>query len=141
MFAPFAHSSIRARPTRYFQPEPCNVPCTLHEKLLNLYANLASNLIGGYKIMTLYRICTEDKPNLADLVSARFEAFTIFHGVGYWRGVAEKSATIEIALPAGNAKKVKELAETICVANSQEAVLVQSIQIESALIEANNRSE
>jgi hypothetical protein len=138
MFSPFAHTSIIARTTRYFQPEPCNVPCTLHEKLLNLYANLTSNLIGGYEIMTLYRICTEDKPNLADLVSARFEAFTIFHGVGYWRGVAEKSATIEIVLESEKRSQVLELAETIRRENHQEAVLVQAIELNSVLVEANN---
>jgi len=88
--------------------------------------------------MTLYRICTEDKPNLADLVSARFEAFTIFHGVGYWRGVAEKSATIEIVLESEKRSQVLELAETIRRENHQEAVLVQAIELNSVLVEANN---
>src|ERR1041384_8601358 len=138
MFSPFAHTSIIAHSTLCRRREPCTVPCTLHEKLLNLYANLTSNLIGGYEIMTLYRICTEDKPNLADLVSARFEAFTIFHGVGYWRGVAEKSATIEIVLESEKRSQVLELAETIRRENHQEAVLVQAIELNSVLVEANN---
>lgn len=46
--------------------------------------------------MKLYRICTENKPYLPELAAQYFESFYITTGTGYWRGVPEQGATIDI---------------------------------------------
>ena len=89
--------------------------------------------------MTLYRIYTENRPNLAELVSAKFDSFTIFQGTGYWKGQAEQSAVIEIL---SNARaKAENLARTIRNLNSQESVLVVKLEVADAvLVEANGNT-
>ena len=86
----------------------------------------------------LYRILTEDKPNLASLASRYLDGFTILYGTGYWRGVAEDSAIIEVDTV--DEHKVLALASDIREYNHQEAVLVQRIESTNVLIEAKRKS-
>lgn len=87
--------------------------------------------------MKLYRICTENKNRAAieRLVSSYVDGFTILEGTGYWKGNREQSLIIEIAggetyLPS----VVQQIAEQIKLCNTQEAVLVQTSEVESELI-------
>ena len=45
---------------------------------------------------TLYRLYTEYRANLDTLASAYFKGFTVFEGAGYWSGLAERAAVVEI---------------------------------------------
>lgn len=84
--------------------------------------------------MTLYRIYTETKPNLGEIVSRTFEGFTILKGTGYWKGQSEESSVIEIMLPvdAFEQRKVRDVARTIQSENKQQAVLVVEIEVKDA---------
>jgi len=44
----------------------------------------------------LYRLYTEDKKGVAELVAAHLENFTIFHGACYWHGGKELTICIEV---------------------------------------------
>ena len=44
----------------------------------------------------LYRLYTEDKVGVAELVAAHFENFTVFHGECYWHGGKELTVCFEI---------------------------------------------
>lgn len=85
-----------------------------------------------------YRIMTEDKnrPELTALVTSRFDCFTIYHGVGYWRGNAEGSLTIEIIDVRGDIsyEQIASLAKSIKRLNKQEAVLVTVSELQGELI-------
>ena len=83
----------------------------------------------------LYRILTEDKPNVQSLASRYFDAFTLIHATGIWRGTQEASAIIEIdATNADTWSKVQTLVTDLREYNHQEAVLVQRIDIDSVLL-------
>lgn len=71
-----------------------------------------------------YRLYTERFANLGAITSTFFDAFTIVDAVGYWRGVKEDSAVIEIGT--SSPRKVRELAEAIRQANHQQAVRITS---------------
>jgi hypothetical protein len=73
---------------------------------------------------TLYRIHTELRPNLAELAARFFPGFTLLTGIGYWEGLAEPTAILELYGTADDAALVATLAETIRVANRQHSVLV-----------------
>ena len=88
--------------------------------------------------MKLYRVCTENK-NYQDITKYLDEHFpngyTIINANGAWQGVREKSLVIEIV---GNISdtddKIQKLAYWLKKYNSQQAVLVQIIDIEDWLI-------
>lgn len=83
-------------------------------------------------LMTTYRIRTEDRQNLGNLTSQFFDAFSMYHGLGYWHGSSEPSALIEITT--NDDQKVKDLARAIKYANGQETVLVESLESKGELI-------
>jgi hypothetical protein len=73
------------------------------------------------------RIYTERKLNLASIVARHFRSFSIIYGTGFFNGVAEECAIIEI-VSAGpiyrHNPEALALAEEIRSKNGQEAVLV-----------------
>lgn len=85
----------------------------------------------------LYRILTEDckRDEIAALVAKRdFPAFTLIPSQGYWKGQKENSLTIEIDASVEWKAGVYALAKDIKTLNSQDAVLVQEIALESVLV-------
>lgn len=74
----------------------------------------------------LYRLHMENVAgaDVPALVSTRFAGFTVQHSVGYWKGVAEPSLTVEIYGSREDAPKIGELAQELRQALGQEAVLV-----------------
>ena len=95
----------------------------------------------------IIRIITEDKnPELIRHHCAQaFDAFTMYRGLGYWKGTPEPSVTIEIVITEQKYEteynKLKEmisraetLAKKIKTSNNQEAVLVEYIHATTALI-------
>jgi len=68
------------------------------------------------------------------IVSSCVEGFTILEATGYWKGQREASLVIEIA--GGNKVHfvVQAIASRIKQVNKQEAVLVQSFDVDSELI-------
>lgn len=85
----------------------------------------------------LYRILTEDckRDEVIALLGARnIQAFTLIPSQGYWEGNREDSLTIEIDAPVTFKSEVYELAREIKTLNSQDAVLVQEIALESVLV-------
>jgi hypothetical protein len=80
-----------------------------------------------------YRIYTESKDNIADLVSKFFDNFTLYHGTGYYKGISENSVTIEIILPLQDTENIDKLCNYIRIMNSQELVFctVENVQIYS----------
>lgn len=93
----------------------------------------------------IIRICTEDKNHerVRDLCAKRFDAFTILHGMGCWKGHLEPSLTIEIAVLDNDPNIISvqreqhhahQLAIEIKKLNEQEAVLIEYIESENILI-------
>lgn len=82
--------------------------------------------------MTLYRLFTQDSPNLPELVSRLFPGFSILSSLGYWKGVSESSVCIEILTD--DADSISILATDIKVANQQESILVQRLAIEGSFV-------
>lgn len=78
----------------------------------------------------IYRIYTEYKPGLSDIVKAHFDGFTMESpAIGYYKGVPEHCQVIEIAADADATTfemdaRVRTCAEAIRIANKQQAVLV-----------------
>jgi hypothetical protein len=83
----------------------------------------------------LYRIATEHKDNLPDIVARYFESFYLTTGVGYWKGQAEVGATIEVIGTDKDRATIGRLAHVIRLENDQEAVYVVEFPITSRLIE------
>jgi hypothetical protein len=95
----------------------------------------------------IIRICTEDKNSerVRELCAKRFDAFTIYRGMGAWKRKLEPSMTIEIAVLGDNAldraineKNTKtealKLSQDIKQLNNQEAVLIEFIESQNVLI-------
>lgn len=84
---------------------------------------------------TLWRIYTEDvnRETVERLASEYFEGYTIYQARGVWKGTAENSLIIEI-MGDVDPKAVRELAQGIKHANSQEAVLVVQSAIQGELV-------
>ena len=75
-----------------------------------------------------YRIHTENVngPRILKMASARFEGFTVFYGIGYYKGEPEFSLVLEIIT--SDAAGIYLLAEEIRKANRQESVMVNRIE-------------
>ena len=87
------------------------------------------------KIMKMYRIYTENKnlEGIKEILNRTFNAYTLFEGLGVWRGTEEKNLTIEILseiAPMYLALVVYDIKK----ANNQEAVLLTWYEVESRLI-------
>jgi len=79
--------------------------------------------------MLKIEIYTEDRDNLALLASRFFDSFTLSHNEGYYKGIPEKSAKIEIICDNTlntNMGKAISLAETIRLENGQAEVWITS---------------
>ena len=77
----------------------------------------------------LFTIHTEWRSNLAELVAREFTEFSIFEGMGYWRGFPERCARIDIIADVEARATVERLAKTIRETNTQETVLVSETAI------------
>lgn len=84
--------------------------------------------------VTLYRLYTEDKPNLTALVSQFFPSATLIHTVGLWNHQLEQGRVIEIVGYPHDAQRVYALARRIKADNAQEAVLVTAQPLDSQVI-------
>ena len=83
-----------------------------------------------------YRLYTEDKANLFNLVTSLFvDATTLYHAVGLWKGETQLSRVIEILGTRADLPKVRELAELIRQANHQTAVYLTHAVVELECIE------
>ena len=86
----------------------------------------------------LYRIYTErtNTDKVKNTVSQDLEGFTVLNGTGYWHGQSEKSLIIEAVLTASekNKQKIRDIAQRIKDINSQDAVLIQSLENNSEFI-------
>lgn len=74
--------------------------------------------------MKRYRIYTEARSNLPELVEKYFPGFSIFTGTGYWKRKTEYCAVIEIIADNESDRLMSELADEILSRNEQECVLV-----------------
>lgn len=108
--------------------------CLLTRQVFNETIFLSKLNTKGVSKNMLYRILTENinKNGITELTSRLFEAFTLYEGVGFWRGTKENNLTIE--LDTDQVSKVKLLASRIKRLNTQEAVLIQTLNIMSALV-------
>lgn len=84
----------------------------------------------------LFRIFTEytNREGIERAANNYFEGYTIFTGVGYWKGSKEKSLLLEVVDKPSKLEAVKSLAREIKRINSQEAVLIQSVQNQDLLV-------
>lgn len=78
---------------------------------------------------TLYRIHTEDRDNLPELMARYFGSFTLLRGTGYWDNTQEQAAVIEILAEPCDRWKVMAAADTIREVNRQESVYVTSSDV------------
>lgn len=77
--------------------------------------------------MVLYRIYTEDRNRssvIFPIVDDLFSGFTIYGGVGYWRGRSEACLIIEIIAEKSRENDVREIARLIREHNAQESVAI-----------------
>lgn len=84
----------------------------------------------------IHRIYTEDinRVQVTALCQAEFEAFTLYSGVGFWRGQQEPSLTIEVIGPKDDDIKIRRLALAIKKLNEQDAVLIQTLASDNELV-------
>lgn len=87
----------------------------------------------------LYRIYTEKRDNVAEIVAQHWDAFTILEGTGYWAGERESSLVVEILTPTQTPRgpvhsNVFATARAIKEANAQQAVLITWHDVSSELI-------
>ena len=96
-------------------------------------ASDVTNSIKGIKGSARVRIYTEHKENLGELTGLFFMGFTIFQGTGYYKGVREVAAVIEIIIDtkddkepiyAADVMRVFGLANLIATRNHQKEVIV-----------------
>jgi len=89
-------------------------------------ASDVTNSIKGIKGSARVRIYTEHKENLGELTGRFFTGFTIFQGTGYYKGVREGAAVIEIIIDTKNddVMRVLHLANLIAMRNHQKEVIV-----------------
>ena len=72
----------------------------------------------------VYRLYTEAKDTLADIVSRYFAGATFTFTVGLWQGTPEDSTVIEIIGTRADMQSIAHLAGDIRLANNQTSVLV-----------------
>jgi hypothetical protein len=84
------------------------------------------------KTYRIYTECLNEDRELIEAVSGWFDAFTIFHGTGYWQGKPKASTVVEIV--SDKPELVKNVAGGIRRRLKQRAVLVVEIGTESYLV-------
>jgi len=75
-------------------------------------------------LAVVYKLYTEDKSGLIELIARYFDSATLTYGVGLWQGKTEASRIIEIVGTLADLQKVINLAGDIRVKNNQSCVLV-----------------
>ena len=87
---------------------------------------------------TQFRIYTEDlqRELVAKVVGEQFDGFSLFRGVGYWKGTPEHCLCIEILAEDAHLARLKVgmIANAIKVLNKQESVLVTEVEVEVKFI-------
>jgi hypothetical protein len=91
--------------------------------------------------MQMWRLYTEYKDNLANLVLKHFSGATILPGTGIWQGGKEQSACIEIASDSADMNPFKALAEEIKAVNHQKEVLVTRAEVLSVTFSGGTLSK
>ncbi len=83
-----------------------------------------------------FRIYTEDlaRGDVARIVGARFQGFTILDSTGYWNGTRETSIVIEVVANPSDRAAIHEVARAIKAHNAQAAVLVTETLTDSVLL-------
>lgn len=71
-----------------------------------------------------YRIYTEYKPGLSELVMRYFAGATIYDGIGIWADGRELASIIEIVGVRSDLQRIADLAGDIKTVNHQSSVLV-----------------
>ncbi len=84
----------------------------------------------------LYRIYTENvnRQDVEKIVDVAFTGSTTFVACGRWQGKAENSLVVEIIGTEADERMVVATANAIKHANSQQAVLVVTLDVESRLV-------
>jgi hypothetical protein len=72
----------------------------------------------------IYRLYTEDRPNLYQLVARYFGGATFTLSTGLWQGQLETSRVIEIVGTLDDLQRITDLAGDIRATNEQSGVLV-----------------
>lgn len=88
----------------------------------------------------LYRVLTENvnRAGIERIVASHFDGFTIFTGIGYWKGSMEASLTIEIDAPEADFYMVQLVAIEIKELNNQECVMIQQFAVQTVMVETVN---
>lgn len=73
-----------------------------------------------------FRLYTEQRLNLRDIVTLYFPGATLFPAAGLWHGQTEPSTVIEVIAPASDVAQVRALADHIRKANAQDCVILTS---------------
>lgn len=88
--------------------------------------------------MIIYRLYAENinKDKIREIVSKRFDEFTMIEAQGYWKGNKENNLVIEIVADKFyvNAILIKEIAREICEMNKQERVMVIDAHVNQEFI-------
>ena len=92
--------------------------------------------------MKLYLICTEWKPNLADLARQYCDCFMIQLGLGCYEGKFEHGAQIQVITCGASGKVIVErLAATIARVNEQAEVYVVELDCALTVIAGSRTDE
>ena len=82
----------------------------------------------------VYRLYTEDFPNLKDLTSRYFSGATFLYGNGLWMDVVEATTVIEVVGTIADLQSITHLAGDIRAVNNQQAVLITWNRVSSLLV-------
>jgi len=79
-----------------------------------------------------YRLYTERKDNLKQLVSKYFQGFTVILAEGYWEGIGEPSAIIELVIEGTLTQviHIEAVIQDIKIVNEQQSVMVTREPVE-----------
>jgi hypothetical protein len=84
----------------------------------------------------------QDREQIETLASRHFDAFTVRRGYrGFWQGIGENSAVVDIMADYLDRGKVYRLAEDIRQVASQSAVMVASYPLEVDFVTADTAEE
>lgn len=88
--------------------------------------------------MIKYTLVTQDlnRITIEDILSTKFDAFTILDGVGYWKGYREDTLIIEIATPSFEDREsdILEICDKIKAVNHQEKIFLTSAPLSARLL-------
>lgn len=79
----------------------------------------------------VFRLYTERRPNLRQIVDFFVPAATFYRAKGLWHGLTEDSMVIEIVGSEADTKTVRALARAIRKASGQSSVLMTAVALRS----------